>query len=183
MNAKKTSSLEKTDKSKNAMKEISIDSLILHCSSADPVKLEKYGKLLKLITNQEPAKALAVKRIPAFKIRPGLHIGYKVTVKKERAAKLLKEILVGIPKIKRKQFNPGFLSFGVKEYIEIPTIPYQRDIGITGFEVLVTLKRRGFRVKNKKLKKGKIGKNHLITKEETVNFFENNFKMNIVDEK
>lgn len=168
---------------KNPMKEIEMDSLILHCSSADPTRLEKYGKLLKLITDQKPAKALAVKRIPAFKIRPGLHIGYKVTVKKEKAVKLLKEILVGVSKIKRKQFNPGFLSFGVKEYIEIPTIPYQRDIGITGFEVLVTLKRKGFRIKNKKLKKGKIGKSHLITKEETIDFFEKNFKMNIVDEK
>lgn len=171
------------EKNQNKMREIEMDLLILHCSSAEPVKLEKYGKLLKLITNQEPTKTLAVKRIPAFKIRPGLHIGYKVTVKKEKAVKLLKEILVGIPKIKRKQFNPGFLSFGVKEYIEIPTIPYQRDIGITGFEVLATLKRKGFRVKNKKLRRGKIGKNHLISKDETIKFFENNFKMNIVDEK
>jgi large subunit ribosomal protein L5 len=179
MKTKKTVS----EKNKNPMRDIIIDSLILHCCSAETARLEKYGKLLKLITNQEPAKALAVKRIPAFKIRPGLHIGYKVTVKGERAATLLKEILVGVPKIKRKQFNPGFLSFGVKEYIEIPTIPYQRDIGITGFEVLINLKRKGFRVKNKKIGKGKIGRNHLITKEETIDFFEKNFKMNIVDEK
>lgn len=152
-----------------------IDSIVLHGSSADAPKLERIRKLLKLVSGQEPTQTLAVKRIPAFKIRPGLHIGYKVTIKNKKTKDLLKNLLLGAKEIKKKQFNPGFFSFGIKEYIEIPNISYQRDIGIMGFDVAVTLKRRGWRIKNKKLKKSAIGKSHRITKEETIEFFQKNF--------
>jgi large subunit ribosomal protein L5 len=163
----------------NEMREIFLDTVTLHCSSADPVKLEKIKKLLKLIINQEPKQTLAKKRIPAFKIRPGLHIGYKVTIRKKKAYELLKNLFTGISTIGKKQFNAGFLSFGIKEYIEISSIPYQRDIGIMGFDVVATLKRRGFRIKERKIKRAKIGKKHAISKEETMKFFIENFKINV----
>jgi large subunit ribosomal protein L5 len=164
----------------NKMRDIIIESIVLHGSSADPQKLEKLKKLLKLISGQEPTQTLAVKRIPAFKIRPGLHIGYKVTIRKKKAPELLKNLLLGTREIKKKQFNPGFFSFGIKEYIEIPSISYQRDIGIIGFDVAVTLKRKGWRVKERKIKKSHIGKSHMISKEETIKFFTENFKINLI---
>lgn len=166
------------DKKDNKMREIMIDSVVLHASSADTQKLERIKKLLKFISGQEPTQTLARKRIPAFKIRPGLNIGYKVTIRK-KTHELLKNLMQGTHSIKKKQFNPGFFSFGIKEYIEIPNIAYQRDIGIMGFDVAVALKRRGFRIRDKKLKKAKIGHEHRITKEETINFFIENFKLNI----
>lgn len=169
---------EKISKEDNKMREIMIDSLVLHGSSAEPQKLERLRKLLKLISNQEPTQTLARKRIPAFKIRPGLHIGYKVTIKKN-VKELIQNLFIGAHFVKKKQFNNGFLSFGVKEYIEIPGLTYQRDIGIMGFDATVNLKRRGFRIKNRKLKKNQIGKKHLISKEETMNFFKDNFKITI----
>ncbi|UZE93642.1 MAG: 50S ribosomal protein L5 [Candidatus Pacearchaeota archaeon] len=160
------------------MREIKIDSITLHCSTSDPGKLDKSIKLLKLIAKATPVKTLAKKRIPAFKIRPGLPIGCKVTVRKN-TNELLKMLFTGIPSLKDKQFNPGFLSFGVKEYIEITSIPYQRDIGIIGFDVVVKLKRPGFRITQRKRTKSKIGKKHRITKVETKEFFEKNFEINI----
>lgn len=162
----------------SSMKEISIGSLVLHGSSADPQKLERLRKLLKLVSKQEPTQTLARKRIPAFKIRPGLHIGYKVTIKKN-INELLQNLFIAAHTFKKKQFNSGFLSFGVKEYIEIPGLTYQRDIGIMGFDATVNLKRKGFRVKLRKLKKSEVGKKHKITKEETLKFFTDNFKLNI----
>lgn len=163
----------------NKMLEIRLDSVTLHCSSADAVKLEKIKKLLKLISNQEPKQTLAKKRIPTFKIRPGLHIGYKVTIRKKKAEDLLKNLFTGIAQLNKKQFNEGFLSFGIKEYIEIPSIPYQRELGIMGFDVVAVLKRKGFRVKERKIKKTHVAKKHKITKEETLNFFKENFKINV----
>ncbi len=165
----------KTENKENPMKDIFIDSIVLHGSSADTQRLERLKKLLKIISNQEPKQTLAIKRIPAFKIRPGLHIGYKVTIRKNTHA-LLKNLLLGTKDIKKKQFNAGFFSFGIKEYIEVPNIPYQRDIGIMGFDVAVTLKRKGgWRVKSRKIKKNKIDKSHQISKEETLEFFQKNF--------
>jgi len=162
----------------NSMKEIIIDAVVLHGSSADTQKLERIRKLLKLVSKQEPTQTLAKKRIPAFKIRPGLHIGYKVTIKKN-INELLQNLFIAAHSVKKKQFNTGFLSFGVKEYIEIPGLTYQRDIGIMGFDVTANLKRKGFRVKLRKLKKSEVGKKHQISKEETLNFFKDNFKLNI----
>ncbi|MCL6500774.1 MAG: 50S ribosomal protein L5 [Candidatus Pacearchaeota archaeon] len=163
---------------KENMRKISIESITLHCSTADPNKLEKAVKLLKFITKATPVKTLAKKRIPAFKIRPGLPIGCKVTIRKN-TAELLRALLAGVPKLKEKQFNPGFLSFGIKEYIEIPSLPYQREIGIMGFDVVVKLSRPGYRVEKRRRAKSKIGRRHRITKEETIEYFKNNFKVNI----
>lgn len=160
------------------MKEITIDSITLHCSTADPAKLERCIKLLKLITKAKPVKTLAKKRIPAFKIRPGLPIGCKVTIRKN-TIELLNILLTGISELKEKQFNPGFLSFGVKEYIEIASIPYQREIGIIGFDVVVKLKRPGFRITQRKKARTKIGKPHIITRAETIEFFKQNFTLNL----
>ncbi len=169
---------EKIKESTGKMKHISIDGITLHCSTADKSKLDKCIKLLKLITKATPVKTLAKKRIPAFKIRPGLEIGCKVTIRKN-TKELLKTLLTAIPSLKEKQFNPGFLSFGVKEYIEISSIGYQRDIGIIGFDVVVKLKRPGLRITQRKRKKGKIGKSHKITSAETIKFFKQNFEINI----
>lgn len=163
-------------KTPNQMKEISVASVTLHCSTAEPQKLERSFKLLKVITGRTPVKTLARKRIPTFKIRPGLEIGCKVTLRKEKALEVLRAVLAGIPKINKKQFGPGYFAFGIREYIEIPSIPYQRDIGMLGFEVMVALKRKGFRIARRKLKVRSIGLRHKISKEETIEFFKQNFK-------
>lgn len=170
---------EKKNRGKESkMKEITIGSIILHCSASDQAKLDRSIKLLKLISKANPVKTLAKKRIPAFKIRPGLPIGCKVTIRKN-TKELLKTLLTGNPEINKKQFSQGFLSFGIKEYIEIPSIPYQRDIGIMGFDVVVKLKRPGFRVSKKKRNWSKIGNAHKITKSETIKFFEENFGIKV----
>ncbi len=173
---------EKIEKNNNPMKEVSIERAILHCSTADPNKLERSIKLLKFITGMVPVKTLAKKRIPTFKIRPGLEIGCKVTLRGQKATDILKSILVGVPDLNKKQFREGFFSFGIREYIEIPSIPYQRDIGMLGFEVIVILKRKaGTRTPRRKIRPKKIGNIHRITQEETINFFKKNFKTPIID--
>lgn len=166
----------------NPMREISIERVILHCSTADPNKLERCIKLLKFITGMNPIKTLARKRIPTFKIRPGLDVGCKVTLRRQKAIDVLKSILVGVPELNKRQFREGFFSFGIKEYIEIPTIPYQRDIGMLGFEVMVVLRRKaGTRTPRRKIRPAKTGNTHKINSEETINFFKKNFKTPIIE--
>ena len=169
------------EQEKEKMQQIKIDSIILHCSTADEAQLDRDIKLLKLITKATPIKTLAKKRIPAWKVRPGMPLGCKVTIRKN-TFELLKMLFTGVPEIHERQFNPGFLNFGIPEYIEIPSIPYDRDIGIIGFEVVVRLKRPGFRINKKKIKKGRIGSKQKITKTETMEFFKKNFDINVVND-
>ena len=165
----------------NVMRNIEIDSVTLHCSTADQAKLERAVKLLKFITKATPIKTLAKKRIPTWKIRPGMHIGCKVTLRKNNAIELLRILFTGIPGLNEEQFNSGFLSFGIKEYIEIPSLPYQRDIGIMGFDVVATLKRKGWGITKRKKQKSRIPERHRITKEETRDFFVKNFNVQILN--
>lgn len=170
---------EKNNNEMNKMREIEIDSVTLHCSTADPAKLERASKLLEIISKSRPVKTLAKKRIPTWKIRPGMPIGCKVTLRRRKAVELLKLLLTGITELNLEQFNPGFLSFGIKEYIEIPSIPYQREIGIMGFDVAVALKRKGWRITKRKRLRAKIPQGHRISKEETIAFLEKNFNVKI----
>jgi ribosomal protein L5 len=159
----------------NKMQEIKLEKVVLHCTTADQQKLERCMKLLKYISGKNPIRILAKKRIPAFKLRPKLPIGYKVTLRKEDAAKILQIALSGITELKESCFGEGYLNFGIREYIEIPTLTFQREIGILGFDISAHLKRTGLRVREKKRMKSKIGNKQKINKEETIEFFKKNF--------
>ena len=83
-------------------------------------------------------------------------------------------------KLKIKQISDNNFSFGIEEYIEIPGIEYQRDIGIIGLDITVVFKRSGRRVKLKKMKKGKFPKRQSVSKEEIIKFMEEKFKTEFV---
>jgi large subunit ribosomal protein L5 len=117
------------------------------------------------------------KRIPEFDVRPGLEVGTRITLRGERAIELLKRLLGAIDnELSKKQVSDNHFSFGLKEYIEIPGVEYQRDIGIRGFNVTVVFSRAGTRVKLKKIKRGTIPKKQFVAKEEIINFMEESFK-------
>ena len=61
-------------------------------------------------------------------------------------------------------------SFGIKEHIDLPDVKYDPQLGIIGFDVLVALKKRGYRVKQRKIRKEKVGKKQRVTKEEAIEF-------------
>jgi len=167
----------------NVMKKIKIDKVTFNCGTGgDQNRLTKAMKLLDFITKKKSVKTCSKKRIPGFGIRVGLPIGCKVTIRGKEAVDILKRIFEGINfTINQRQFNPGSFSFGIKEYIQIPSIPYQRDIGIIGFETTVSLKRAGFNLKKRKIKKANIPKRHYITKEETIEFAKNELNIKVVE--
>ena len=152
------------------MQEIKIEKVVLSIGGVGDY-LEKGYKLLTLLTDgKKPSKRKSTKRIPSLGVRPGLEVGAVVTVR-EGAEDLLKKMLLTIDnELKKKQLSENNFSFGIKEYIEIPGIEYQRDIGIMGFDVTVVFKRAGRRIRLKKVKRGRIPKRQNISREEIIKF-------------
>jgi large subunit ribosomal protein L5 len=162
----------------NVMKKIKLEKVTLNCGAGvEPHRIEKSVKLLEMMSGGKAKVIVTKKRIPAFGVRPGLKLGCKITLRKKPAADLLKRLLESIGnKLSPKSINPGSLAFGIKEYIEIPGVAYQRDIGLLGLDVCITLSRAGARIEERKIKRGRIPKRNRITKEETIKFMEENFK-------
>lgn len=161
----------------NKIREIEMEKVILAIGALGD-GLEKAAKLLGIISGMKVIKTKARKRIPAFGIRPGLEIGCKVTLRGKKAEEVLKKLLSARNnELKAKQINDEDFSFGIEEYIEIPGIEYQRDIGMIGLNVTVVFKRKGKRIEIKKIKRGRIPKRQRVTKQEVINYLQN--KLNV----
>lgn len=158
----------------NPMQRIKIEKIVLSVG-AKGEDLERGVRLLKLLSGGKPAKMQSKKRIPALSVRPGLEIGAVVTIRRGIKDVLRKMLAAEDNKIRRKQVSENGFSFGIKEYLEIPGLEYQRDIGIAGLDVTVVFKRAGRRVQFRKIKRGKIPKRQRVTKEEIIKFMEDNF--------
>ncbi|MBN1544603.1 50S ribosomal protein L5 [Candidatus Woesearchaeota archaeon] len=147
-------------------------------------RLDKGVKLLEMLTGKKPVKTITNKRIAGWGLRPGLPIGCKVTIRGNEAGQLLKQLLGALDnRLKPRQFDDeGNISFGIKEYIDIPGVEYTPEIGVLGFQVCATLERHGFRIKKRRLMKKKIGKNHRIKKEEATEFMKKHFNVQLEEE-
>lgn len=168
-----------TEKVKKKTKTLEIEKVVLSIGGTGDT-LEKGMKLLKLLTGKKPTKTESKKRIPSFNVRPGLETGVMVTIRKN-PEEVLKKMLIAIDNVlKKKQISENNFSFGVKEYLEIPGVEYQRDIGILGLDVTVVFKVLGKRVKLRKIKKGKLPKRQRISKKEIIKFMEDKFQTNFV---
>jgi len=164
----------------NAMREPKIGKVLLS-AGATGKDLEKSVKLLELVGKM---KAQVIKsgpktRIPAFSVRPDMPLGTRITTRKKESIELLKRLLGAVDnKINKKQVSDNHFSFGIKEYIEIPDMEYIREIGVRGFNVTVVFERKGLRIKNKKIKRGKIPKKQHVKREEIIKYMEDKFGTN-----
>ncbi len=167
------------NKIENMMREIKIEKVVLNIGGTGE-NLEKGVKLLKVITGRKPAKKRSHKRIPSWGVRPKLEVGAMVTIR-QNMREFLRKMLIAIDnKLTKKQISENNFSFGIEEYIEIPGVEYQRDIGIMGFDVTIVFKRTGKRIKLKKIKRGKIPKRQTISREEIIKFMEDNFQTEFI---
>ena len=163
----------------NKMKEIRLEKVVLNVGGTGD-NLEKGFKLLKMLTGKNPAKMKSRKRIPSLGVRPNLEVGAVVTLRKGLEEILKRLLATKDNTLKKSQISENSFSFGVKEYIEIPGVEYQREIGIRGFDTTVTFKRAGKRIKLKKIKRGKVPKRNEISKEEIIKFMEEKFKTSFI---
>lgn len=165
------------EKTEPIMRQIKIEKIVLSVGGIGE-HLEKGFKIIEILTGKKPAKMRTKKRIPSLELRPNLEVGAVSTIRKN-LEEFLKKMLAAVDNnLKKSQISENNFSFGIKEYIEIPGIEYQREVGIVGLDVTVVFKRAGRRVKLRKIKRGKISKRQKITKEEIIKFMEENFQTN-----
>ncbi len=165
------------------MRRIMLDKVVLHINVGNRIeRLEKAKILLERITGRKPALVKAKKKVPAWEIRPGKPIGYKVTLRGEDARRILKLMFETVDnKVKEEWFDEyGNLSFGIKEYIDIPGMKYDPELGIMGLDVCVSFKRPGYRIAERRIARRRIPKRHRITKEEVIEFLKREFNVEIV---
>ena len=107
--------------------------------------LERAMEDLRLITGQQPSIRRAKKSEAGFKLRKGMPIGLKVTLRKERMWDFLdKTISIALPRVKDfKGLNPrsfdgrGNYSFGIAEQIVYPEIDYDKVDKIRGMDISI----------------------------------------------
>jgi len=113
---------------------------------ADKKVLEKAREDMERISGQKPVICLARKSVAAFKIRDGMPIGCKVTLRRERMYEFLDRLVnIAIPRIRDfRGLNPrsfdkaGNYSLGVTEQIIFPEIDYDEIDAIRGMDITIT---------------------------------------------
>ena len=165
----------------NQMREIMLDKITLNMGAGEAgPRLEKSQKILEKISGRKVVITRTRKRTTfgGAKKRP---IGAMTTVRGEQAREMLEKMLHAIEeRIPKSSFDRnGNFSFGIKEYIHIPGMKYDPDVGILGLDVAVTLRRRGYRIKERRIRPGRIGKKHRITPEESMEWVKKEFGISI----
>ena len=105
---------------------------------------------LTLISGQKAISTISKKDVAAFKLRKGMPIGAKVTLRGERMYEFLERLItVAIPRIRDfrgispKQFDGrGNFSMGVTEQIIFPEIDYEKIDKLRGLDITVTTSAR-----------------------------------------
>jgi large subunit ribosomal protein L5 len=101
---------------------------------------------LTAITGQKPLVTKSRKSIASFKLRQGVPVGVKVTLRGERMYEFLDRLInVAMPRIRdfrgvsaRSFDGRGNYSFGVKEQIIFPEIAYDKIDAIRGMDITIT---------------------------------------------
>ena len=113
---------------------------------ADSKTINKAIEDLSLITGQKPVITKAKKSIAGFKLRKGLNIGCKVTLRKKRMFEFLDRLIfIALPRVRdfkglsKKSFDGnGNYSIGIKEQIIFPEINYDKVDKIRGMDISIT---------------------------------------------
>lgn len=157
------------------MKQIKIGKVSVNISAGQVGDdVEKAYRLVEKLTGQEPVRVESREEAKSFGLREGLNIGASVTLRGEEAREFLEKVLPAADnQISGDAFDgEGNFSFGISEYIDVPGIDYDADIGMKGFEVTVVLERPGYRVKKRDHKPSDIGKTQKVSDEEAKEFVE-----------
>ncbi|MCX8198147.1 MAG: 50S ribosomal protein L5 [Candidatus Micrarchaeota archaeon] len=160
----------------NKMREVMIDKVTLNIGvGKGGQELENAKMLLERLSGAKAVPTKAKSRNPVFRIKKGDVIGTKTTLRGKAALEFLKKALkVKDYSLPSGSFDKdGNFSFGVPEYIEFPGAKYDPQIGMLGFDVCVTLRRRGFRVGKRRRGKSKVGRKHRLKKEDGIQFARN----------
>jgi large subunit ribosomal protein L5 len=126
-----------------------IEKIVLNMGLGDAVQnpkvVEKAAQELTLIAGQKAVVTKAKKSIATFKLRAGMPIGARVTLRKERMYDFLSKLInIALPRVRDfrgvspKGFDgKGNFSMGVTEHIIFPEIDYDKIDQIRGLNVTI----------------------------------------------
>ena len=111
----------------------------------DSKKVESAAEELAAITGQRPVITKAKKAVASFKLREGMPIGCKVTLRRERMYEFLERLInVALPRVRDfrglsiKSFDGnGNYSLGLKEQIVFQEVDYDKIDSIRGMDIIV----------------------------------------------
>lgn len=114
-------------------------------ATQDKKKVEQAAAEMMAIAGQKPVIAKAKKSIATFKLREGMPIGCKVTLRRERMYEFLDRLItIAMPRIRDfRGVNPksfdgrGNYAMGLKEQIVFPEINYDKIDKIRGMDIII----------------------------------------------
>jgi large subunit ribosomal protein L5 len=115
-------------------------------ATQDKKRVDTAASEMELIAGQKPVVTKAKKSIAQFKLREGMPIGVKVTLRRERMYEFLDRLVtIALPRVRDfRGLNPrsfdgrGNYAMGLKEQIIFPEINYDRIDKVRGMDVIVT---------------------------------------------
>eukprot|EP00602_Paraphysomonas_sp_CaronLab_P006021 CAMPEP_0185017640 /NCGR_PEP_ID=MMETSP1103-20130426/564_1 /TAXON_ID=36769 /ORGANISM="Paraphysomonas bandaiensis, Strain Caron Lab Isolate" /LENGTH=174 /DNA_ID=CAMNT_0027547141 /DNA_START=72 /DNA_END=596 /DNA_ORIENTATION=- len=166
------------DKSTNVMRQLKIDKLVINCcvgESGD--RLTRAAKVLEQLTDKKPVYSKARYTVRSFGIRRNEKISVHVTVRGFKAQEILDRALkVKEYELKKVNFcDTGCFGFGINEHIDLG-LKYDPSTGIFGMDFFVILIRPGYRVSRRKCKPAKVGRGHKVTKQDSMNWFQQKYE-------
>ena len=134
---------------KNPMQIPRIEKIVLNMgvgeATADRKKVDSAAGDLALIAGQKPLLTKSTKSIATFKVREGMTLGAKVTLRGDRMYEFLDRfVTIALPRVKDfRGLNPksfdgrGNYACGLKEHIVFPEIDYDKVDQIWGMDIIV----------------------------------------------
>ena len=113
--------------------------------SQDKGKIDGAVNDLKLISGQQPVITKARKSVAGFKLREGVNVGVKVTLRKKKMYEFLDRLVnIALPRVRdfrglsKKSFDgKGNYSLGLKEQIVFPEIDYDNLDSLRGMDITI----------------------------------------------
>ena len=114
-------------------------------ASQDKGKIDGAVNDLKLISGQHPVITSARKSVAGFKLREGVNVGVKVTLRKQKMYEFLDRLVnIALPRVRdfrglsKKSFDgKGNYSLGLKEQIVFPEIDYDNLDSLRGMDITI----------------------------------------------
>jgi len=135
---------------KNRMQVPRLDKIVINMgvgdATQDKKKVDQAAAEMELIAGQKPVVTKAKKSIAQFKLREGMPIGCKVTLRRERMYEFLDRLVtIALPRVRdfrglnAKSFDGrGNYAMGLKEQIVFPEINYDQIDQVRGMDVIIT---------------------------------------------
>ncbi len=134
---------------KNAMEVPRLDKIVINMgvgeAAQDQKKLQAAASDLTAIAGQKPVITKSRKSIANFKLREGLSIGCKVTLRRARMFEFLDRLItVALPRVRdfrgvsaRSFDGRGNYALGLKEQLVFPEIDYDKTDSVRGMDIVI----------------------------------------------